>query len=74
MKNILPVFKEDRHTYTYCMGWVNYLRDLHLLVLFMEERTCSNKLECKVEFDEEGKVCGVILEGETAKCKKVFFF
>ncbi|KAL8262766.1 hypothetical protein R6Q59_024115 [Mikania micrantha] len=30
-----------------------------------------NKPECKVEFDEEGKVCGVTSEGETAKCKKV---
>ena len=25
----------------------------------------------QVEFDEEGKVCGVTSEGETAKCKKV---
>ncbi|ONM21328.1 Guanosine nucleotide diphosphate dissociation inhibitor 2 [Zea mays] len=25
----------------------------------------------KVEFDDEGKVCGVTSEGETAKCKKV---
>ncbi|KAJ1386110.1 Rab GDI protein [Sesbania bispinosa] len=30
-----------------------------------------NKPECKVEFDEEGKVVGVTSEGETAKCKKV---
>ncbi|RLM86199.1 guanosine nucleotide diphosphate dissociation inhibitor 2-like [Panicum miliaceum] len=30
-----------------------------------------NKPECKVEFDSEGKVCGVTSEGETAKCKKV---
>ncbi|KAF6990209.1 hypothetical protein CFC21_012358 [Triticum aestivum] len=30
-----------------------------------------NKPECKVEFDMEGKVCGVTSEGETAKCKKV---
>ncbi|KAF8690651.1 hypothetical protein HU200_041023 [Digitaria exilis] len=30
-----------------------------------------NKPECKVEFDAEGKVCGVTSEGETAKCKKV---
>ncbi|MQM10279.1 hypothetical protein Taro_043175 [Colocasia esculenta] len=30
-----------------------------------------NKPECKVEFDEEGKVFGVTSEGETAKCKKV---
>jgi len=30
-----------------------------------------NKPECKVEFDEEGKVCGVTSEGETAICKKV---
>jgi len=30
-----------------------------------------NKPECKVEFDEEGKVCGVTSEGETARCKKV---
>uniref|UniRef100_A0A0D9WXJ7 Guanosine nucleotide diphosphate dissociation inhibitor n=1 Tax=Leersia perrieri TaxID=77586 RepID=A0A0D9WXJ7_9ORYZ len=30
-----------------------------------------NKPECKVEFDDEGKVCGVTSEGETAKCKKV---
>ncbi|KAF9592509.1 hypothetical protein IFM89_015203 [Coptis chinensis] len=30
-----------------------------------------NKHECKVEFDEEGKVFGVIYEGETARCKKV---
>ncbi|PHU09021.1 Rab GDP dissociation inhibitor alpha [Capsicum chinense] len=30
-----------------------------------------NKPECKVEFNEEGKVCGVTSEGETAKCKKV---
>ncbi|KFK37228.1 hypothetical protein AALP_AA4G230400 [Arabis alpina] len=30
-----------------------------------------NKPECTVEFDEEGKVCGVTSEGETAKCKKV---
>nr|CAD1818215.1 unnamed protein product [Ananas comosus var. bracteatus] len=30
-----------------------------------------NKPECKVEFDIEGKVCGVTSEGETAKCKKV---
>lgn len=28
-------------------------------------------LEWKVEFDEEGKACGVTSEGETAKCKKV---
>jgi Rab GDP dissociation inhibitor len=25
----------------------------------------------QVEFDMEGKVCGVTSEGETAKCKKV---
>ncbi|RZC56320.1 hypothetical protein C5167_015173 [Papaver somniferum] len=30
-----------------------------------------NKPECKVEFDEEGKACGVTSEGETARCKKV---
>ncbi|RWR83161.1 Rab GDI protein [Cinnamomum micranthum f. kanehirae] len=30
-----------------------------------------NKPECKVEFDENGKACGVTSEGETAKCKKV---
>ncbi|KAJ0035937.1 hypothetical protein Pint_26484 [Pistacia integerrima] len=30
-----------------------------------------NKPECKVEFDNEGKVVGVTSEGETAKCKKV---
>ncbi|PWA41646.1 rab GDP dissociation inhibitor alpha [Artemisia annua] len=30
-----------------------------------------NKPECKVEFDESGKVLGVTSEGETAKCKKV---
>ncbi|KAK6931794.1 GDP dissociation inhibitor [Dillenia turbinata] len=30
-----------------------------------------NKPECKVEFDEEGKVIGVTSEGETARCKKV---
>ncbi|KAL5990715.1 Rab GDP dissociation inhibitor beta [Asimina triloba] len=30
-----------------------------------------NKPECKVEFNEEGKVRGVTSEGETAKCKKV---
>ncbi|KAL5577801.1 hypothetical protein UlMin_019500 [Ulmus minor] len=29
------------------------------------------KLECKVEFNEEGKACGVTSEGETARCKKV---
>ncbi|KAI3870867.1 hypothetical protein MKW92_024376 [Papaver armeniacum] len=29
-----------------------------------------NKPECKVEFDENGKVIGVTSEGETAKCKK----
>ncbi|KAG7032469.1 Guanosine nucleotide diphosphate dissociation inhibitor 2, partial [Cucurbita argyrosperma subsp. argyrosperma] len=30
-----------------------------------------NKPECKVEFDDEGKVVGVTSEGETARCKKV---
>ncbi|CAL5391403.1 unnamed protein product [Camellia sinensis] len=30
-----------------------------------------NKPECKVEFNEEGKVIGVTSEGETARCKKV---
>ncbi|KAF8402442.1 hypothetical protein HHK36_013398 [Tetracentron sinense] len=30
-----------------------------------------NKPECKVEFDEQGKVVGVTSEGETARCKKV---
>ncbi|XP_074281292.1 guanosine nucleotide diphosphate dissociation inhibitor 2-like [Silene latifolia] len=30
-----------------------------------------NKPDCKVEFDDEGKVIGVTSEGETAKCKKV---
>ncbi|KAG6664911.1 guanosine nucleotide diphosphate dissociation inhibitor 1-like [Carya illinoinensis] len=30
-----------------------------------------NKPECKVEFDEEGKVVGVTSEGETARCRKV---
>ncbi|XP_059313792.1 guanosine nucleotide diphosphate dissociation inhibitor At5g09550 [Lycium ferocissimum] len=30
-----------------------------------------NKPQCKVEFDESGKVVGVTSEGETAKCKKV---
>ncbi|XP_024032704.1 guanosine nucleotide diphosphate dissociation inhibitor 2-like, partial [Morus notabilis] len=34
--------------------------------------TCMlNKPECKVEFNEEGKVIGVTSEGETARCKKV---
>ena len=26
---------------------------------------------CQVEFNEEGQVCGVTSEGETARCKKV---
>ncbi|CAM8925171.1 hypothetical protein QQ045_023524 [Rhodiola kirilowii] len=30
-----------------------------------------NKPQCKVEFDDTGKVAGVTSEGETAKCKKV---
>uniref|UniRef100_A0A7N0T4D0 Guanosine nucleotide diphosphate dissociation inhibitor n=1 Tax=Kalanchoe fedtschenkoi TaxID=63787 RepID=A0A7N0T4D0_KALFE len=30
-----------------------------------------NKPQCKVEFDDSGKVVGVTSEGETAKCKKV---
>ncbi|KMZ63557.1 Rab-GDP dissociation inhibitor [Zostera marina] len=30
-----------------------------------------NKPECKVEFNDNGQVCGVTSEGETAKCKKV---
>ncbi|PKA51934.1 hypothetical protein AXF42_Ash008163 [Apostasia shenzhenica] len=30
-----------------------------------------NKTECKVVFDQIGKACGVMSEGETAKCKKV---
>ncbi|KAE8039311.1 hypothetical protein FH972_011736 [Carpinus fangiana] len=30
-----------------------------------------NKPECKVKFNEEGRVVGVMSEGETAKCKKV---
>ncbi|MCO5558782.1 hypothetical protein L7F22_012369 [Adiantum nelumboides] len=30
-----------------------------------------SKPGCKVEFDEEGKVCGVTSDGETAKTKKV---
>lgn len=30
-----------------------------------------NKPQCKVEFDDDGKVVGVTSEGETAKCKKV---
>ncbi|KAI4342297.1 hypothetical protein MLD38_026937 [Melastoma candidum] len=30
-----------------------------------------NKPECKIEFDDSGKVAGVTSEGETAKCKKV---
>eukprot|EP00250_Pteridium_aquilinum_P001190 c11399_g1_i1 orf=297-1631(-) len=30
-----------------------------------------SKPECKVEFDEEGKVCGVTSDGETARTKKV---
>lgn len=29
------------------------------------------KFKWQVEFDDEGKVCGVTSEGETAKCKKV---
>jgi len=34
----------------------------------MSSKQC---LKFQVEFDEEGKVCGVTSEGETAKCKKV---
>ncbi|KAL5718723.1 Rab GDP dissociation inhibitor beta [Ranunculus cassubicifolius] len=30
-----------------------------------------NKPDCKVEFDEEGKACGVTSAGKTARCKKV---
>ncbi|CAA6653437.1 unnamed protein product [Spirodela intermedia] len=30
-----------------------------------------NKPECKVEFDENGKACGVTSDGETARCKKI---
>ncbi|KAJ0644990.1 putative GDP dissociation inhibitor, FAD/NAD(P)-binding domain superfamily [Helianthus annuus] len=30
-----------------------------------------NKPQCKVEFDDSGKVVGVTSDGETAKCKKV---
>ncbi|KAK8506667.1 hypothetical protein V6N12_038486 [Hibiscus sabdariffa] len=30
-----------------------------------------NKPKCKVEYDDEGKACGVTSEGETARCKKV---
>ncbi|KAJ8615971.1 hypothetical protein MRB53_035343 [Persea americana] len=30
-----------------------------------------SKPGCKVEFNEEGKACGVTSEGETARCKKV---
>nr|GEY71271.1 Ras-related protein RABA5c-like [Tanacetum cinerariifolium] len=29
-----------------------------------------NKPECKVEFDEKGKVCGVISEGENLSARK----
>ena len=29
------------------------------------------KPECKVEFDDEGKVCGVTSDGETVRTKKV---
>ncbi|GKA57070.1 magnesium protoporphyrin IX methyltransferase, chloroplastic [Tanacetum coccineum] len=36
-----------------------------------DETYMLNKPECKVEFDEEGMVCGVTSEGETSKCKKV---
>nr|GEY06960.1 guanosine nucleotide diphosphate dissociation inhibitor 2 [Tanacetum cinerariifolium] len=31
-----------------------------------------NKPECKVEFDEKGKVCGVTSEGEKLSAKKLF--
>ncbi|KAK4482596.1 hypothetical protein RD792_009760 [Penstemon davidsonii] len=39
----------------------------------MEELSspAMNFPKCQVEFDAEGKVCGVTSEGETAKCKKV---
>lgn len=36
---------------------------------FLSSKECLLKFQ--VEFDDEGKVCGVTSEGETAKCKKV---
>jgi len=42
---------------------------LTCLVSFLWLITCGHSIQ--VEFDVEGKVCGVTSEGETAKCKKV---
>ncbi|KAH7573415.1 hypothetical protein JRO89_XS03G0144900 [Xanthoceras sorbifolium] len=86
MRSLLHVFKEDHHTFTPSMGWESYPRCLSLslrlsvclsLVAFARLSAVYggtymlNKPECKVEFDDEGKVVGVTSEGETAKCKKV---
>lgn len=40
---------------------------LHSDVHLVELASCH----WQVEFDEEGKVCGVTSEGETARCKKL---
>lgn len=47
-----------------------FWRYTFLIILYL----LPNCISCKcgqVEFDEEGKACGVTSEGETARCKKV---
>ncbi|KAJ0093283.1 hypothetical protein Patl1_27139 [Pistacia atlantica] len=71
MWNLLHVFKEES-PYIYPLYGLGELPQAFARLSAVYGGTYMlNKPECKVEFDDEGKVVGVTSEGETAKCKKV---
>nr|XP_029122178.1 guanosine nucleotide diphosphate dissociation inhibitor 2 [Elaeis guineensis] len=53
------------------VDFIGHALALHRDDRYLDEPALGTVKRMKVEFDVEGKVCGVTSEGETAKCKKV---
>ncbi|GJM88614.1 hypothetical protein PR202_ga04694 [Eleusine coracana subsp. coracana] len=67
----LALHRDDRYLDEPALDTVKRMKGFARLSAVYGGTYMLNKPECKVEFDMEGKVCGVTSEGETAKCKKV---
>ncbi|KAM3410516.1 hypothetical protein ACQJBY_002617 [Aegilops geniculata] len=67
----LALHRDDRHLNEPALDTVKRMKGFARLSAVYGGTYMLSKPECKVEFDMEGKACGVTSEGETAKCKKV---
>ncbi|OMO97720.1 Rab GDI protein [Corchorus olitorius] len=67
----LALHRDDRYLDEPALDTVKRMKAFARLSAVYGGTYMLNKPECKVEFDDEGKACGVTSEGETARCKKV---